>query len=257
MTHLLRAEGVTLGYDQTPIIENLDLAIVPGAITVIVGANASGKSTLLKGLSRLITPDAGQVTLGGRNITALPGKKVATVVGLLPQQPVAPDGITVADLVGRGRYPHQGWFRQWSSTDDEIVAAAASGSFPVTIEHAFGETTIDEQPTRVVAWGWGSADDAIALGVIPVAIPFQSFGGDEDGVLPWMAEALEGEEMPLVLPDSQEPPYEDIAAAAPDVILAAYSGITEEEYDLLSEIAPVVAYPGDAWATPGPRRGAT
>ena len=124
MTHLLRAEGVTLGYDQTPIIDNLDLDIVPGAITVIVGANASGKSTLLKGLSRLIKADAGQVTLDGRNIAALPGKKVATVVGLLPQQPIAPDGITVADLVGRGRYPHQGWFRQWSSTDDEIVEVA-------------------------------------------------------------------------------------------------------------------------------------
>ncbi|TFD22937.1 iron-siderophore ABC transporter substrate-binding protein [Cryobacterium sp. TMS1-13-1] len=128
--------------------------------------------------------------------------------------------------------------------------AAASGSFPVTIEHAFGETTIDEQPTRVVTWGWGSADDAIALGVTPVAMPFQSYAGDENGVLPWINEALEGEEMPVILPDTQEPPYEDIAAAAPDVILAAYSGITEQEYDLLSEIAPVVAYPGDAWATP-------
>ncbi|SDM71874.1 iron complex transport system substrate-binding protein [Cryobacterium flavum] len=127
---------------------------------------------------------------------------------------------------------------------------AASGSFPVTIEHAFGETTIDEQPTRVVAWGWGSADDAIALGVIPVAIPFQSYGGDKNGVLPWISDALKGQEMPVVLPDTEEPPYEDIAAAAPDVILAAYSGITEEEYNLLSKIAPVVAYPGDAWATP-------
>ncbi|WP_104191157.1 ABC transporter ATP-binding protein [Cryobacterium sp. Y82] len=128
MPHLLRAEGISLGYDQTPIIENLDLEVIPGAITVIVGANASGKSTLLKGLSRLIKPDAGQVTLGGRNIAALPGKTVATIVGLLPQQPVAPDGITVADLIGRGRYPHQGWFRQWSSTDDEIVAAAMTAT---------------------------------------------------------------------------------------------------------------------------------
>ncbi|SDM71919.1 iron complex transport system ATP-binding protein [Cryobacterium flavum] len=128
MTHQLRAEGITLGYDHTPIIDGLDFEVIPGAITVIVGANASGKSTLLKGLSRLIKPDAGQVTLGGRNIAALPGKKVATVVGLLPQQPIAPDGITVADLVGRGRYPHQGWFRQWSSTDDEIVAAAMAAT---------------------------------------------------------------------------------------------------------------------------------
>ena len=124
----LRAKGLSLGYGRRPIIDNLDLEVIPGAITVIVGANASGKSTLLKGLARLLKPDAGQVTLGGRNIAALPGKKVATVVGLLPQQPVAPDGITVADLVGRGRYPHQGWFRQWSSTDDEIVAAAMAAT---------------------------------------------------------------------------------------------------------------------------------
>ena len=122
MAHLLRAESITLGYDHIPIIDDLDLDLVPGAITVIVGANASGKSTLLKGLARLLKPEAGQVTLGGRSIAGLPGKKVATIVGLLPQQPIAPDGIPVADLVGRGRYPHQGWFRQWSSTDDEIVA---------------------------------------------------------------------------------------------------------------------------------------
>ncbi|TFC28733.1 iron-siderophore ABC transporter substrate-binding protein [Cryobacterium sp. TMT1-3] len=133
---------------------------------------------------------------------------------------------------------------------DPADDAAASGSFPVTIEHAFGETTIETQPTRVVTWGWGSADDAIALGVTPVAMPFQSYAGDENGVLPWIDEALVGQEMPVILPDTQEPPYEDIAAAAPDVILAAYSGITEQEYELLSEIAPVVAYPGDAWATP-------
>ncbi|MDH6237741.1 iron-siderophore ABC transporter substrate-binding protein [Cryobacterium sp. CG_9.6] len=129
--------------------------------------------------------------------------------------------------------------------------APVSGSFPVTMEHAFGETTIEAQPERVVTWGWGSADDAIALGVVPVAIPFQAYGGDDDGVLPWIAEALaaSGDETPTILPDSEEPPYEDIAAAAPDVILAAYSGITEEQYDLLSEIAPVVAYPGEPWAT--------
>ena len=128
MTPRLRAEGLSLGYDHIPIIDDLDLDLVPGAITVIVGANASGKSTVLKGLSRLLKPEAGQVTLGGRNIAALPGKKVATVVGLLPQQPIAPEGITVADLVGRGRYPHQGWFRQWSSTDDEIVAQAMAAT---------------------------------------------------------------------------------------------------------------------------------
>ena len=135
----------------------------------------------------------------------------------------------------------------------EDDAPAGSDTFPVTIEHAFGETVIDEQPTNVVTWGWGSTDAAIALGVVPVAIPFQSYGGDENGVLPWIAEALEaqGAETPTVLPESaEEPPYEDIAAANPDVILANYSGITEDQYELLSAIAPTVAYPDVAWSTP-------
>ncbi|MCC6831054.1 MAG: iron-siderophore ABC transporter substrate-binding protein [Thermoleophilia bacterium] len=141
--------------------------------------------------------------------------------------------------------------------DDGDQAAAetapASAAFPVTIDHAFGATTVQAEPERVVTWGWGSADAAIALGVVPVAIPFQSYGGDAKGVLPWIKEAVEeqGAELPAVLPDSaEEPPYEEIAAADPDLILAPYSGITEEQYDLLAKIAPTVAYPGEAWATP-------
>jgi iron complex transport system ATP-binding protein len=122
--HELSATGLSLGYDGTRIVDGLDLAIQPGAITVIVGANASGKSTLLRGLARLLPPQAGTVTLDGRDIAGLPSRQVATILGLLPQQPLAPEGIGVADLVGRGRYPHQGWFRHWSSTDDAIVAAA-------------------------------------------------------------------------------------------------------------------------------------
>lgn len=134
---------------------------------------------------------------------------------------------------------------------DSGTAASSSDAFPVTIEHAFGETTIDAEPTRVATWGWGSADDAIALGVVPVAIPFQAYGGDENGVLPWISEALDaqGEDTPTVLSDSTEPPYEEIAEAAPDVILAAYSGLTQDQYDLLSDIAPVVAYPDEPWST--------
>jgi iron complex transport system substrate-binding protein len=133
------------------------------------------------------------------------------------------------------------------------TTAATEGAFPVTIDHAFGATTIAAAPQRVVTWGWGSADAAIALGTTPVAIPFQSYGGDADGVLPWIREALEakGEAIPTVLPDSaEEPPYEAIAAAEPDLILAPYSGITKKQYELLSAIAPTVAYPGEAWATP-------
>lgn len=132
------------------------------------------------------------------------------------------------------------------------VPTGASTAFPVTIEHAFGETAIAEAPTRVVTWGWGSADAAIALGVVPVAIPFQSYGGDGKGVLPWIREALDetGAAVPNVLPNTDEVPFEAIAAADPDVIIAAYSGITDSDYALLSDIAPTVAYPDEAWSTP-------
>jgi iron-siderophore transport system substrate-binding protein len=131
-------------------------------------------------------------------------------------------------------------------------AAASAEAFPVTIEHAFGATEIPEEPTSIVTWGWGSADAAIALGVVPAAIPFESYGGDDEGVLPWIRDAVDeqGAELPAVLPNAEEPPFEAIAAAAPDLILAAYSGITEDDYELLSDSAPTVAYPGEAWATP-------
>ena len=130
---------------------------------------------------------------------------------------------------------------------------AADAAFPVTIEHAFGETVIAERPERVATWGWSTADAVIALGVTPVAMPFQSYGGDEQGVLPWVREALDeaGAETPIILTNTGDDiPYEEIAAAAPDVILAPYSGITQEQYDTLSAIAPTVAYPDQPWTTP-------
>jgi iron complex transport system substrate-binding protein len=127
-----------------------------------------------------------------------------------------------------------------------------AGRFPVTIEHALGTAEIPEAPQRVVTWGWGSTEAAIALGVTPVAMPYQAYGGDEEGVLPWVREELEaqGIAIPARLPDVQEAPIEAIAAARPDLILAVYSGLTQEEYDLLSEVAPTVAYPDEPWATP-------
>ena len=122
--HQLSATDLTLGYADRTIVEKLSIAIPPARFTVIVGANACGKSTLLRGLARLLTPSAGTVYLDGRAIHQMPTKEVATLLGVLPQTPVAPDGITVADLVGRGRYPHQGWFRQWVAADDAAVANA-------------------------------------------------------------------------------------------------------------------------------------
>ncbi|GAA1376256.1 ABC transporter ATP-binding protein [Catellatospora chokoriensis] len=120
----LRAEGLTLGYDAEPIVRDLDVTVLDGKVTAIVGANACGKSTLLRGLARLLRPRAGNVLLDGKAMADLSTLDVAKVLGLLPQAPLAPDGITVADLVSRGRYPHQGWFRTWNDRDHDAVARA-------------------------------------------------------------------------------------------------------------------------------------
>ncbi|MFE6848587.1 ABC transporter ATP-binding protein [Streptomyces sp. NPDC057686] len=117
----LTAQNVTLGYEQRVIAENLSVEIPDHSFTVIVGPNACGKSTLLRALSRMLKPSAGQVLLDGQAIGSMPAKKVAKTLGLLPQSSIAPDGITVADLVSRGRYPHQGLLRQWSPEDERIV----------------------------------------------------------------------------------------------------------------------------------------
>lgn len=121
------------------------------------------------------------------------------------------------------------------------------------LEHALGTTELPADPQRVVALGWGAADAALALGVVPVGVETQSYGGDEEGLLPWSAEKIDelGGERPEMLPTSNEaPPYEAIAELEPDLILAPYSGIDQEQYGLLGEIAPTVAYPDEPWATP-------
>ncbi|MFI9503749.1 ABC transporter ATP-binding protein [Nocardia sp. NPDC052566] len=124
MTPTLRTENLRLGYGPVTIVDDLTVHIPEGLVTMIVGTNACGKSTLLRGLARLLTPAEGGVYLGDAPISSLRSKDVARVLGLLPQSPVAPEGITVADLVGRGRYPHQGMFRRWSAEDDAAVARA-------------------------------------------------------------------------------------------------------------------------------------
>jgi len=126
--HTLEAADLSLGYGGRLIVDGLSVQIPTGKVTVIIGANGCGKSTLLRGLARLLTPAAGAVLLDGRSLHSMPSKEVARVMGLLPQAPVAPEGITVADLVGRGRYPHQGWFRQWSDADDRAVADALAAT---------------------------------------------------------------------------------------------------------------------------------
>ncbi|WP_406509229.1 ABC transporter ATP-binding protein [Streptomyces sp. NBC_00212] len=136
----LSAESVTLGYDQRVIAEDLSVDIPDNSFTVIVGPNACGKSTLLRALSRMLKPSQGRVLLDGQSIHSLPAKKVARTLGLLPQSSIAPDGITVGDLVARGRYPHQGLLRQWSPEDERIVQE----SMDATGVGGLGERYVDE-----------------------------------------------------------------------------------------------------------------
>lgn len=139
------------------------------------------------------------------------------------------------------------------ATSDTGTGSTDGDAFPVEVEHAFGTTEITEEPARVVTWGWGSTEAAIAVGVYPVGMTEQVWTVGEGGQLPWIAEAVEaaGEELPALLTDDfTSPPYEEIIALQPDLILAVYSGIDEEQYALLSEIAPTVAYPEGPWATP-------
>ncbi|MGY1750524.1 ABC transporter ATP-binding protein [Modestobacter sp. SYSU DS0511] len=120
----LAADGVRLAYGEKVVVDSLDLELTDGSFTAIVGPNGCGKSTLLKALGRLLRPTGGTVLLDGRAITSTPTREVAKVLGLLPQTPLAPEGLTVADLVARGRHPHQSWLRQWSSDDEAVVDEA-------------------------------------------------------------------------------------------------------------------------------------
>lgn len=123
-SHSLSVQNVSAGYGDVAVLHDLDLVIPSGKITVIVGANACGKSTLLRAMSRLLAPVKGQVLLDGKAIHRTPPKELARTLGLLPQSPIAPEGITVADLVSRGRHPHQGLFSRWTREDDAAVEAA-------------------------------------------------------------------------------------------------------------------------------------
>ncbi|MBD1909252.1 MULTISPECIES: ABC transporter ATP-binding protein [unclassified Leptolyngbya] len=120
----LIAQQLTLAYDDRRIVQNLNLDIPQGQITALVGANGCGKSTLLRGLSRLLKPEKGTVYLDGKAIAQLPTRKIAQRMAILPQGPVAPEGLTVRELVAQGRYPHQSWLQQWSQEDEKHVEAA-------------------------------------------------------------------------------------------------------------------------------------
>ncbi|MEU1121558.1 MULTISPECIES: ABC transporter ATP-binding protein [unclassified Streptomyces] len=136
----LTARALTLAYEDRTVVEGLDLAIPDGRVTVIVGPNACGKSTTLRALGRLLRPRSGAVLLDGASLAGLPTKRIAQQIGLLPQTPAAPEAITVADLVARGRQPHQRWWRQWSD-DDECAVTEAMDRTDVS---ALAERPVDE-----------------------------------------------------------------------------------------------------------------
>jgi len=139
-SHTLVAEALTLGYADRTVIDGLDLAVAPGRITAIVGPNACGKSTLLRSMSRLLAPRSGTVLLDGREVHRTPAKQLARTLGLLPQSPIAPEGITVSDLVGRGRQPHQGILSRWTAADDAAVADALNATQTADL----AERSVDE-----------------------------------------------------------------------------------------------------------------
>ncbi|MCP2032087.1 iron complex transport system ATP-binding protein [Okibacterium sp. HSC-33S16] len=124
----LAARNLRLAYDKRVVVDDLSIDLPDGGFTIIVGPNACGKSTLLKALSRTLSPQSGAVLLGGKPIDSYRSKAVARELAMLPQSPIAPEAITVRDLVGRGRYPHQGLLQQWSHADETAVAAALAST---------------------------------------------------------------------------------------------------------------------------------
>ncbi|WP_059104740.1 ABC transporter ATP-binding protein [Shouchella shacheensis] len=136
---VLKAQSLTLGYQESIVVEGIDLEIPTGEITVFVGANGSGKSTLLRSLARLLKPKSGEILLKEKSIRTLSTKEIAKQLAILPQGPIAPEGLTVLQLVKQGRYPHQSWLNQWTKEDERIVNRALGA----TRTEALADRTID------------------------------------------------------------------------------------------------------------------
>lgn len=137
--HAIEAQELTLTYGESSIYENLDIAIPKGKVTVFIGSNGCGKSTLLRSLARLLKPTNGSILLDGQAIAKLPTKEIAKRLSILPQGPVAPEGLTVLQLVKQGRYPYQSWLQQWSAEDEEMVNKALKA----TNMQQFADRTVD------------------------------------------------------------------------------------------------------------------
>lgn len=162
--NILTAQALRAGYGARPILTDLDLTVPPGSITAIVGANASGKSTLLRCLARLLKPSAGRVVLDGKALRDIPTRELARTLGLLPQSPVAPDGITVADLVSHGRHPHQGLLSRWSMADDLAVATAMEATQTADLaERAVDELSGGQRQRVWIAMALAQETDILLL----------------------------------------------------------------------------------------------
>ena len=149
-SYTLTTRKLTLSYDKNSVIGGLDLAIPTGQMTALVGPNGCGKSTLLRGLARLLKPQSGAVYLDGKAIAQLPTKEVAKRIGILPQSPCAPEGLTVRELIAQGRYPHQTWLQQWSQEDEKMLKQVIAMTHLVP----FAERPLDTLPggQRQRAW---------------------------------------------------------------------------------------------------------
>jgi len=145
----LVAQNITVGYGADPVVHDVSLDVPDGKVTTIIGPNGCGKSTLLRTLSRLLTPTSGTVRLDDEPIGSRSAKQLARTLALLPQSPVAPEGLLVRDLVGRGRHPHQRWFQQWSHGDEEIVTDAMRWTGILDLAHHPVDTLSGGQRQRV------------------------------------------------------------------------------------------------------------
>jgi iron complex transport system ATP-binding protein len=162
--HSLSVHRLSAGYGNRTILQGLDLDILPGRITAIVGANACGKSTLLRSMARLLATQQGQVLLDGKAVHRMPPRQVARIMGLLPQSPLAPEGIAVADLVGRGRHPHHGILSRWSQADDQAVADAMEATRTLDLAHCAVDELSGGQRQRVwIAMALAQQTDLLLL----------------------------------------------------------------------------------------------
>ena len=162
--HSLSVHRLSAGYGDRTILQDLDLEVLPGRITAIVGANACGKSSLLRTMSRLLFPRAGRVLLDGKAIHRMAPRRVAQVMGLLPQSPIAPEGITVADLVSRGRHPHHGILSRWTREDDQAVATALEATKTLDLaERAVDELSGGQRQRVWIAMALAQETDLLLL----------------------------------------------------------------------------------------------